>query len=236
MLRVLTLCAMVLLPVACTNANDLDEAPADLGNFRLGHNVAVAPNLTKGAISREASKEEWIAAMKAAIDERFGRYEGTHLYHLGISIEGYVLAVPGVPVVVSPKSALIIRVTAWDDAAGQRLNETPELITIFESISPETLVGSGLTQTREVQIENLARNAAKMIQNWLVQENFTKGWFDDKNPVSPEADPQVTAPTAEQTPAERAMEISEIIFEPLVGPLPPVAAPDAQPDAGDVTQ
>ena len=41
---------------ACTNANDLDKAPVDLGNFALGHNVVVAPNLTKGPASRDASK------------------------------------------------------------------------------------------------------------------------------------------------------------------------------------
>ncbi|HAW46959.1 MAG TPA: hypothetical protein DCX34_06930, partial [Roseovarius sp.] len=93
---------------ACTNANDLDSEPAYLGNFRLGHNVVVAPNLTKGPASRAASQEEWIDAMTRAINERFTRHEGSKLYHLGVSVEGYVLAIPGVPVVASPKSALIL--------------------------------------------------------------------------------------------------------------------------------
>ena len=30
--------------------------------------------------------------MEAAIEERFSRYDGDSLYHLGISVEGYVLA------------------------------------------------------------------------------------------------------------------------------------------------
>ena len=164
---------------ACTNANDLDSEPAYLGNFRLGHNVVVAPNLTKGPASRAASQEEWIDAMTRAINERFTRHEGSKLYHLGVSVEGYVLAVPGVPLVASPKSALIINVTVWDDAAGRKLNEKPHLITVMESISGPTIFGSGLTQSKEVQMANLSRNAAKLIENWLNRQNDELGWFED---------------------------------------------------------
>jgi hypothetical protein len=177
--------AVLLMLMACTNADDLDNAPAPLGNFHLGYNVAVAPNLTRGPGSREATEDEWIEAMKQAVDERFSRYEGTRLYHVAVSIEGYVLAVTGIPLVAAPKSALIIRVTVWDDAAGEKLNETPEQITVIETISGSTLLGSGLTQTREVQMEHLSRNAAKLIQNWLVRENGRKGWFEDDKAQTP---------------------------------------------------
>lgn len=227
--RVLTLIATLFLLTACTNANDLDKPPAPLGNFKLGHNVVVAPNLTKGPASREASKQEWIDAMKSAIEERFGRYDGDKLYHLGISIEGYVLAIPGVPVVASPKSALIIHVTAWDDAAGRKLNDKPEQITIMETISPNTLFGSGLTQSKEVQMRNLTRNSAKLIQKWLVQENSVSGWFEDDE-TAPEAPGSVEIPEPQgdtakpattasgQSPAERATEVAKIVMEPDVAP------------------
>ncbi|WP_224380125.1 hypothetical protein [Roseovarius carneus] len=175
--RLAALCCGLALVSACTNANDLDSAPVPLGDFALGHNVVVAPNLTKGPASRDATEEEWAASVKAAIDERFSRYQGARLYHLGISVEGYVLAVPGIPLVASPKSALIVNVTAWDDAAGKKLNEKPEQITIVETISGSTMISSGLTQSKEVQMENLSRNAAKLIQNWLVRENLDKEWF-----------------------------------------------------------
>ena len=178
MYRLIAFLAASLWLAACTNPDDLDKTPVELGSFNLGHNVVVAPNLTKGPASREASKDEWITAMKAAIDERFGRYEGDKLYHLGISIEGYVLAVPGVPVVASPKSALILRVTVWDDAAGSKLNDEPEQITVVESFSGNTVFGSGLTQSKEKQMENLTRNAAKLIQNWLQRAHNRDGWFD----------------------------------------------------------
>lgn len=196
MIRFLALCGLAVM-AACTNANDLDEAPAYLGNFHLGHNVVVAPNLTKGPASREATKEEWISAMTMAMTDRFGRYEGTELYHLGVSVEGYVLAIPGVPIVASPKSALILNVTAWDDAAGAKLNAKPHLVTVVETISGNTFLGSGLTQSKEKQMENLSRNAAKQIQNWLAQQNNELGWFEDDGvPANEKEQPEAPQPKA----------------------------------------
>ena len=101
---------------AGTDGRDLSEPLADLGNFHLGHNVVVAPNIVKGPASRDASKEEWIEVMRDAMEARFTRYEGSRVYNIGLSVEGYVLAVAGIPVVAAPRSALIVRVTAWDDA------------------------------------------------------------------------------------------------------------------------
>ncbi|SLN29839.1 hypothetical protein ROG8370_01158 [Roseovarius gaetbuli] len=194
MTRLFALLGLVLI-TACTNANDLDEAPAYLGNFHLGHNVVVAPNLTKGPASREASKEEWIEAMTTAMSDRFGRYDGGKLYHIGVSVEGYVLAIPGVPIVASPKSALILNVTAWDDAAGKKLNTKPHTVTVVESISGNTFLGSGLTQSKERQMLNLSRNAAKQIQNWLQNQNNDKGWFeDDGKPAKGKSRPAPVAP------------------------------------------
>ncbi|MGX0903147.1 hypothetical protein ACSSV8_001723 [Roseovarius sp. MBR-79] len=163
----------------CAGSNDLDKEVPYMGNFQLGHNVVVAPNLTKGPASRAATKEEWIEAMTQAITDRMGRHEGTRLYHLGVSVEGYVLAIPGVPLVASPKSALILNVTAWDDAAGKKLNDKPHLVTVMETISGNTIFGSGLTQSKEVQMANLSRNAAKLIETWLNRQNDEFGWFED---------------------------------------------------------
>ena len=75
MTRLLALLGLIFI-TACTNPNDLDEAPAYLGNFQLGHNVVVAPNLTKGPASREASEEEWVTAVTEAMTDRFTRYRG----------------------------------------------------------------------------------------------------------------------------------------------------------------
>ncbi|MFD0859174.1 hypothetical protein [Roseovarius aquimarinus] len=203
--RIIALVCLVISVAACTNPNDLDEAPAPLGDFALGHNVVVTPNITKGPASRDASDEEWIAAMTSAIDERFSRYEGDKLYHIGISIEGYVLAVPGVPLVASPKSALILNATVWDDAAGKKLNEKPEQITVIESFSGETMLGSGLTQSKEDQMRNLSRNAAKLIQNWMVRQKYQEDWFGGT-----EADRRLRAEArAEAKAAKAASEAAE---------------------------
>lgn len=179
MLRLLA-CGLILAgAMACTRVNDLGDAPTYLGNFQLGHNVVVAPNLQKGPLSRDASKDEWISYVYSAVEERFRRREGTRLYHLGVTLEGYVLARGGIPVVAAPKSALVLKVTVWDDQKGVRLNEKAEMITVVESLSGDTVVGSGLTRTKEEQMIYLSRKAAKLIENWLVRQNNAKGWFED---------------------------------------------------------
>ncbi len=175
--RFLVLFALLAGLAACTNANDLKDPPAELGNFNLGHNIVVAPKMTKGPVSRDATPEEWIASLTGAIAERFDRYEGEGLYHFGVSVEGYVLAQPGIPIIASPKSVLIINLTVWDDAKGAKLNEKPEQITVLESFSGESIIGSGLTQSKEQQMQNLSRNAAKLIQDVLVRKQAEEGWF-----------------------------------------------------------
>lgn len=149
----------------------------DLGAFKLGHNVVVTENATKGPFSRDASGEELQSSLMAEIDRRMGRYDGTQFYHLGVSIDGYILAMPGIPVVASPKSAMIISVRVWDDAAGAKLTRDPKQITVLESFSGGSLVGSGLTRTKEEQLQNLSENAALAIERYLLEN---ADWFEDK--------------------------------------------------------
>ncbi|SFA90041.1 hypothetical protein SAMN05421688_1595 [Poseidonocella pacifica] len=176
MTRIFIILAAVLGLAACA-ANDLDKPPVPLGDFALGYNVVVAPNPVKGPASREASPDVLAAAVKSAVDARFGRYEGDRLYHLGISVDGYVLAHPGIPIVFTPKSVLIVKVTVWDDARQVKLNDEPHQITVTEPISPRTIVGSGNTQKADAQLANLAASAAKQIERWLVSQNAEAGWF-----------------------------------------------------------
>lgn len=176
-MRIVLALLTILSLAACASGRDLDQPPEPLGDFKLAHSVVIAPNLVKGPLSREASKEEWIAAVDQALEDRFRRYEGERLYHFGVSVEGYVLAQVGVPLVLQPKSVLIYRVTVWDDEKGIKLNEEPMEITVMESFSPETFAGSGLTQTREEQMENLAINAAKQLEIWLARQVKDRNWF-----------------------------------------------------------
>jgi hypothetical protein len=171
---------MMLSVAACNGAADLNDAPAPLGDFRLGHNIVVAPKAVKGPLSRNATEDELKAAMTAAIAERFDRYDGERLYHFGVSVEGYVLAAPGIPLVLSPKSILIINVTVWDNALNAKLNEEPHQITVFESFDQGPIVGSGYTQNAAGQLKNLSQNATKAIERYLSKQAKEEGWFQPK--------------------------------------------------------
>lgn len=177
MIRVLTLCLGFVLLAACTPQN-LNDPPVFLGDFKLGHNVVVASKMQKGPVSRNATEEEWVGALSDAVSKRFGRYEGEGLYHFGISVEGYMLAPPGVPLVYTPKSALIINVTVWDDARGKKLNEKPFQLTAFENTDQDSiLIGSGWGRSKEKQLAGLSYNAVYAIEKWLVEQMETRGWF-----------------------------------------------------------
>ncbi len=184
--------------VACALPVDENEPQVAMGDFSLGHNIVISNDPELGPFSRTATDEEWVASLTAAIDKRLGGYEGEKLYNLGITVEAYALALPGVPVVFTPKSALVINVLVWDDAAQLRLNPEVKQLAIFESVSGETVVSSGLTQTREEQMANLSRNAAKAIQNYLLEN---PEWFG--------LPPRDAAATVESTPPIGAAETIE---------------------------
>lgn len=191
MIRVLAVLMSFVMLAACNGASDLNKAPVDLGDFNLVHNIAVAPKAAKGPLSREVSKETLTKALTDATAERFGRYSGSRDYHFGMSIEGYVLAQPGIPVVFAPKSILIINLTVWDDAKNIKLNKKPHQITVLESFDQGPLVGSGYTKSAEEQLKNLAQNAAKQIETYLVKQNAENGWFNGTS----EADETAAAST-----------------------------------------
>ena len=163
---------------ACNGANDLAGPATPLGDFNLSHNIVVAPKIQKIPLSRGLDTEVMTTMLRDAVSERFDRYEGERLYHFGISIESYFLAPPGVPVVAAPKSAMIIRITVWDDAANKKLTPKAHQITVVESLDQGPLVGSGYTKTAEEQFKNLSQNAVKQIENFLVQKNAEEGWFN----------------------------------------------------------
>ncbi|MDG2340262.1 MAG: hypothetical protein P8L32_03580 [Paracoccaceae bacterium] len=151
-----------------------DEPEVNLGDFTLGHNIIIAPNIFMGPGSREATDEELIEAVRTAVDDRLDPYSGGKIYNLGISVDGYVLADVGLPVVLAPKSALIIQVTVWDDAAGVRLNEEAHQIAVLEDFSAKTIIGSGLFSSSDQQLKMLSRKVAVKLEEWLEENNE---WF-----------------------------------------------------------
>ena len=177
MMRIFAFLSVLIMLAGCAD-QAIKGPPVPLGDFKLGHNVVVTKNTQSTVISRNVSDEELVAAMTGAIEQRFGRYDGENLYHLGISIEGYVLAPPGVPVVYTPKSLLLVTVTVWDDAGGRKLNEAPSQILAFETTGADSLViGSGWGRNKDKQLAGLTFNAAKSIESWMVEQTETYKWF-----------------------------------------------------------
>ncbi|MBC2836931.1 hypothetical protein [Paragemmobacter straminiformis] len=213
-LRLTALCLGLALTAACQK-NDLKDPPAPLGNFALGLNIVVADNVQKVPISRNATPDEWETAMKQAVSDRFGRYSGSKLYNIGISVDGYALAPPGIPVVAAPKSVLVITANIWDDAAQTKLNVEGKQITVFESLSGETVIGTGLTRNKKQQMEALSYNAVKKVEEWLLDNpewfGLPPGYrpsgprtapkFDMDAPPLPAADPSARPPVRPVVPA-----------------------------------
>ena len=186
MRKIMALLAVLLFATACADATrDLADPVEPLGNFKLGHAEVVAPNLQKLLISRDATKEEWIAAVDQAVETRFRRFDGGAFFHFGISVEAYSLPPPIVP----GKSALAMRVTVWEDATGEKLNPDTEVISIIKVFE------SRLSMTREDQIRRLAEDAAKQLETWLREQQAAEGWFGTD--ASEPNDDRALAPAAE---------------------------------------
>lgn len=181
---------------ACAT-NDLAQPPVPLGDFALGLNIIVADKVEKVPISRNATVEEWEAVMTKAVDARFGRYQGTKLFNIGISVDGYALAPPGIPVVAAPKSVLVITANVWDDAAQKKLNAEGKQFTVFESLSGDTVIGTGITRTKQQQMDALAYNAVKRVEEWFLQN---PEWFGLPVKQGPSA---ADAPTLASAPATK---------------------------------
>ncbi|MBC6408751.1 MAG: hypothetical protein GDA40_11980 [Rhodobacteraceae bacterium] len=178
--------ASLLFLVSCDEAIDLDQPTVPLGDFKLGFNYIYAGKATKGPVSRSATQEEWEEAVKKAIDDRFLRYNGDTTYHFGISVEGYMLAPPGVPVVYKPKSVVILNVTVWESNPERKINDEPHKLVVFEDTSSgSAILGSGYDRTREEQLVELSENTARSLENWLVEMHETYGWFIEDAVLNP---------------------------------------------------
>ncbi|MGR3364387.1 MAG: hypothetical protein ACU0CY_09430 [Maritimibacter harenae] len=168
---------------ACATTSDLENVPEPMGRFLLGHVVTVVEEPEIGPFSREATDEAWEAAIDFAIEERFGRYDGDKYFHIATKVDGYALAMIGVPLIFTPKSVLVASVTVWDDEKGAPINEEPEIITVSEELGFDQLIGTGLTKTADEQMLSLARSLAKSIHTWMLEN---PEWFGDASLMDPE--------------------------------------------------
>jgi hypothetical protein len=198
-----------LLLAACASAPDLTQPVEPIGDFRLGHNVVLATAAQEGPFSRDATEEELAAAVESAMAARLRRYDGDGLYHIGVRIEAFVLGQPGIPIVLSPQSVLLLAVNIWDNETRERLNEEPIRVTAFEALNTRVpLISSGFVNSKEEQLENLAISAAKEIEDLLRENEET--WFAPKaDRVRVEFTPGAPLTAEQQATAEAAIQAAE---------------------------
>ena len=168
MIRTVLGLAAALALAACGAEEDLSLPPEPLGQFRLGHNIAIADEVTRGPFSRDFTETQIEASVQNAVARRLRRYDGDGLYHLGIFVGGVVLAQPGIPTIYAPRSAMIADVTVFDNTTQQKLNEEPFRIVAGEGFrNAVPILGSGYVRDADEQLENLSESLARQIESWL---------------------------------------------------------------------
>ena len=176
MLRILTLITGLALMGACTQTQVYEE-PESLGEFKLRVNYAFADKAVQGPVSRDATPDEWTDAIQNAVDIRLGRYEGAQEYDIGISLEGYMLAPPGIPVIYNPKSTAIVLVNVYDVNKKEFLAKGKQFQVLEDTTGGSALKGSGHERTKEEQMSGLALKVADRVEEWLAEEHQDNGWF-----------------------------------------------------------
>ncbi|MCV6597259.1 MAG: hypothetical protein OIF40_09285 [Mangrovicoccus sp.] len=163
----------------CTEELPDAVVSSDLGEFRLERLVVIVDDPEQLPFSREMDEASLKEAMIKAVEPRFRRFEGDQLYTIGINLQAYSLAAPGIPVLAAPKSFLGLSVNVYDHRP-VRLNVKPKRLVITEDAGGDAVVGSGYTQSAQEQLDELADNAAIEIERWL-REN--PQWFAPKAPA-----------------------------------------------------
>lgn len=204
MYRLLT-AVMAFLVLAACEATQLNEPPEQLGEFKARVLHVYTEKALQWPLSRKADPSEWNKPMEDALRARLARYDGRQEYDVAVTLEGFLLATPGIPVVVNPKSVAVVNVFVYDVAKKEFLVKKKQM-QIFEDTTGESaILGSGYSRTKEEQIAGLSLRIADAIEELLAEEHREKGWFDLRAGDSLEvestavedADSTTTAPVSE---------------------------------------
>ncbi|WP_179381562.1 hypothetical protein [Jannaschia marina] len=154
---------------ACATPDPLGEDLPPMGDFQLAFTVVVSENAKKIPPSRDATPEQLKSVMTAEVERRFGAYAGGTGYVIALNIDGYALAPPGIPVVLTPKSIMVVSANLWRADPQEKL-AGPNQITTFEG-ADTLILGSGLVKSAEEQLETLCRNMARKVQSWILRDH-----------------------------------------------------------------
>ena len=192
MARLFTVLAGLLMLAAC-GATQLDEAPEDLGAFKARILHVYTEKALQWPLSRDADQSEWTEPMQRALTARLGRYQGAQEYDVAVTLEGFMLAPGGVPILFSPKSVAVVNVFVYDVKGELFLAEKVQM-EIFEDTTGESaLLGSGHSRTKAEQIDGLALNIADKIEEYIAEKHAEEGWFAPRN-ADLSADAEVQQP------------------------------------------
>lgn len=185
MTRIIALFSALVLLAACGETR-LDEAPEDLGAFQARVTHVYTEKALQWPLSRDADHSEWTAPIENALNTRLRRYAGAQQYDVAVTLEGFMLAPPGVPVLFSPKSAVVVNVFVYD-VANKKFLAKKHQMEIFESTTGESaLLGSGHARTKEQQIQGLAVNIADKVEEWMAENHKEQGWFAPRSGTAAE--------------------------------------------------
>jgi hypothetical protein len=162
--------AISVLLMACAADPNLGAGPQavkPIGDFKLGHLVVFADNVKKGPMSRDATPEQLKTALEAEMRSRFGGLTGKKYFNIGVAVDVYALARAGIPLVLTPSSALAVTVNIWDDSKNQIIIEEDKQFSTLEKLSANLLIGSGLTMTAEEQWQELVVRTVDKIEAYM---------------------------------------------------------------------
>jgi len=194
MFRILALLASMVLLAACEETQ-LNEAKEDLGDFNMRVSFVYTDKALQWPLSRAAETSEWNEPIERALEARLGRYTGSGKYDVAITLEGFLLATGGIPVLVNPKSAAVVNVFVYDVSTKTYLLKEHQM-KIFEDTTGESaIIGSGYSRTKAEQIDGLALKIVDGLEEYMAEQHAENGWFNDGESPEPVADPEsVTAP------------------------------------------
>jgi hypothetical protein len=186
MIRLLTFLGLFALVTACSETQ-LNEPPEDLGAFKVRVAHVYTEKALKWPMSRDAQQSEWVEPMKTALEARLRRYEGSQEYDVAVTLEGFMLAPPGVPVLFNPKSVAVVNVFVYDVANEEFLADKHQMEVFEDTTGESAIVGSGHSRTKEEQIAGLALNIADAVEEWMAEQHKENGWFAPRAETGKEA-------------------------------------------------
>ncbi|MEL6170052.1 MAG: hypothetical protein AAFR35_15305 [Pseudomonadota bacterium] len=160
---------------ACTTTS-ASRTPSPIGDFRLAEVRVDASAATMGPLSREVAPEVIEAALRSSLTERLRAYDGDGLYVVEVDVRSYVLAQPGIPLLLSPRSILILDIGVQDVETGSTFASGDDRVIAFEGLmSGVPFLPSGLVKSSDQQLSNLANEAAILAERAL--ERSADRWF-----------------------------------------------------------